>query len=235
MDAALIISALSIGFLGSFHCIGMCGAIALSLPVQNLEGNKKVIGIILYNLGRACTYALLGGLIGSLGNIFNIWGWQQAISIGLGTIMVIACILTLANKKLVQQSSWMNKWNQNVIKWIAPLFKSTKTTTPFCIGLLNGLLPCGLVYMAIAGALATHSTINGMLFMALFGIGTMPIMFAACFSGQFIHIKWRNLIRKSTPYIIGCMGIILLLRGANLDIPYLSPIMNQGHVQCCHR
>lgn len=235
MNTALIISAITIGFLGSFHCIGMCGAIALSLPVQNLQGWKKSAGIILYNLGRIVTYALLGGLLGSIGNAFNLWGWQQAISIALGTLLVIACIVAISNSRIGKQGKWMNVWSEKIINLLAPLFKSKKVGTPFFIGLLNGLLPCGLVYMAIAGAVATHHTLDGMLFMASFGLGTAPIMIAACYSGQFIPIKWRNYLRKATPIIMGSMGLILVLRGANLNIPYLSPVMEQGHVSCCHR
>jgi sulfite exporter TauE/SafE len=234
MNTAFLLSAFMLGFFGSFHCIGMCGAIALSLPVQQLQGWKKVVGIILYNFGRVCTYALLGGILGSIGSTFQLWGLQQTVSIILGALLILLSILSFTHYQW-KNNTLMQKWNDQLILIIAPLFKSKKVITPFYIGILNGLLPCGLVYMAIAGAVATHHLFDGMIFMASFGIGTLPVMLLACFTGQFISVKWRMYIRKASPFIIACMGVLLILRGANLNIPYLSPVLAQGHVKCCHR
>lgn len=235
MDTALFISALTLGLLGSFHCIGMCGAIALSLPVQHLEGWRKYVGIVLYNIGRVITYGVLGALLGSIGNTFSFFGWQQTLSVVLGVLLVIVCILTITRKRF-SQSSWIQKyWNSRLINLIAPLFKNKKLYSPFFIGLLNGLLPCGLVYMAIAGAIATHHTHLGALFMMSFGLGTLPAMLLVGLTGNMISAKWRQLIHKSAPYVIGFMGILLILRGANLNIPYLSPKVEQGKMQCCHQ
>ena len=104
----------------------------------------------------------------------------------------------------------------------------------FLIGLLNGLLPCGLVYMAVAGALATGNIIYSSLFMACFGLGTLPAMLAMSFAGNFITLSSRNTIKKLVPYIVGIMGILLILRGLNLDIPYISPALAAtGTVEHC--
>lgn len=235
MTFALLISALSIGFLGSFHCIGMCGALALSLPIQHLEGAKKTIGIILYNLGRVCTYALLGLLFGALGSSFEFFGWQQILSIVAGIVLLLMAILQFSGQRK-QTPLWLEKyWNKPIISKIAPLFQSKKLINTFNIGLLNGLLPCGLVYIAIAGALATSHLFSGMLFMAFFGLGTLPAMMAIGITGNKIGYNFRNFIKKSTPYIIAVMGVLLVLRGANLGIPYLSPVHEAGHINCCSR
>lgn len=235
MNTALIISAITIGFLGSFHCIGMCGAIALSLPVQHLNGWKKPVGILLYNTGRIVTYALLGGILGLVGNTFQFWGWQQTVSIILGVLLLTACLLAISKKRLNTSSFIQKNWNNKIINAIAPLFQSKKLSNMLLIGLLNGLLPCGLVYMAIAGAIAAHHALEGMLFMASFGLGTLPAMLILGLTGNMLSIKWRTNIRKASPYIIGIMGLLLILRGANLNIPYLSPAMEQQKVNCCHR
>lgn len=233
IDIAFIIAAFSIGFLGSFHCIGMCGAIALSLPVQHLDGWKKYIGIVLYNIGRVLTYSLLGALFGWLGSRFALFGWQQAISVGLGIIMLLVAVMYLLQQKI--HNAWIDKvWNQRLIKIIAPLFQSKSLGMPMIIGLLNGLLPCGLVYIAISGATATSDPILGALFMGSFGLGTLPAMLLIALTGQFIAVRYRNMIRKVSPIVIGCMGLLLLLRGLNLNIPYISPSMEEEKVECCH-
>lgn len=235
MDTALLLSALTMGFLGSFHCIGMCGAIALSLPVQHLSGWRKYLGILYYNTGRVLTYGMIGWLSGSIGKAVSFPGWQQKLSIILGLLLLLICCLTL-RKKAIQPPAFIQKhWNNRIIGYLAPLFRQPTLRSTFLIGLLNGLLPCGLVYMAIAGAIAVHHPYQGMLFMMSFGAGTMPAMMLVGLTGHMLSLRLRNSIRRSAPYVIGVMGLLLVLRGANLNIPYLSPKIVQDKMQCCHR
>ena len=235
MTFAVVLAALFLGFLGSFHCIGMCGPIALTLPVQHLEGFKKFSGIIIYNLGRVITYAMLGLLFGIIGMSFNLFGWQQVLSIVLGSLLFVFFIASFFQKRLFSNQLIQKHWNKYIIRWLTPLFHKKNMGNLFLIGLLNGLLPCGLVYMAIAGALATGNILNSSLFMAAFGLGTLPAMITMSFAGSFISLSLRNKMRRSVPYIIGFMGILLILRGMNLNIPYLSPAMqNTGVVEHCH-
>ena len=100
----------------------------------------------------------------------------------------------------------------------------------FFIGLVNGLLPCGLVYMALAGAVATTSVVKSSLFMAAFGLGTLPLMWGVSFFGSFINVQTRVIIRRAYPYLMVGMAFLLILRGLGLDIPFLSPAfhMNEG-------
>lgn len=235
MTWTLFVSALSIGFIGSFHCIGMCGPLALALPVQHLSGYKKVAGILLYNFGRVFTYAVLGGLFGWLGSRFSMFGWQQGLSIVLGSVLIVAFFAAIFHKRLMGQSRLGKFWNKHIIGVLSKLFKYKNIIVLFLIGLLNGLLPCGLVYMAIAGATATSHLTEGAIFMGAFGLGTLPAMLAICFSQNLISLDLRNKIRKATPFIIGCMGLLLVIRGMNLNIPYLSPKMEHEKVNCCHK
>lgn len=235
MITTLIIAALALGFLGSFHCIGMCGPIALSLPVQHLKGFQKIFGILIYNLGRALTYFLLGILFGVIGMSFQLFGWQQILSIALGSLLILVFVFSVFSKRFLKSSVLLQKWNQKISKIIVPLFHRKGFDALFLIGFLNGLLPCGLVYMAIAGALATGNILTSGLFMAAFGLGTMPAMMATSFAAGMITLKMRNTIKKSFPYLLGIMGILLLLRGMNLGIPYLSPVLGNTHqVENCH-
>jgi sulfite exporter TauE/SafE len=93
----------------------------------------------------------------------------------------------------------------------------------FITGILNGFLPCGLVYMALLGAIGIGTPLESSLFMMFFGLGTFPMMFAIALSGNFISIKWRNLFNKAVPYFVVILGIVFILRGLGIGIKYVSP------------
>jgi len=230
-----IVTGLSIGFLGSFHCIGMCGPIALALPVRSYEGVQKYTGIGLYNIGRAVTYSALGVAFGFIGQQFRIWGLQQFISITAG-ILILLFILTRFS--FTSKIAWMAKLNFWVQQSLGKLLNTPKKMSSlFSIGLLNGLLPCGLVYVAIAAAMATMDIGHGALLMFSFGIGTIPVMMGLTVFGHLISTVARQRINKAVPYFVGVMAVMLILRGMNLGIPYLSPALEKDstEVSCCHK
>ncbi|MBI3519162.1 MAG: sulfite exporter TauE/SafE family protein [Bacteroidetes bacterium] len=234
----LIIAAISLGLLGSFHCIGMCGPIALALPVHHYSPLKKYSGIFLYNLGRVTTYTFLGVIFGLLGQSFFLGGFQQLVSITIGILLLLSVILT--NVKALNTSKslgFIYSFINSVKLQLGHLFNKKGLHFLFFIGLLNGLLPCGLVYLGIAGAIATGHYIKGAEFMFYFGIGTVPVMYAVAFLGQFITIKYRNHIRQAMPYIVSVMALMLIVRGLNLGIPYISPqFEKETHkVSCCEK
>ncbi len=231
----LFIAALPLGLLGSFHCIGMCGPIAVALPVHHYGFFKKYSGIFLYNLGRVLTYIVLGLLFGSLGQSFFMGGFQQLLSIGLGVLLLVSVLLTQTNWFIKPQFGTVYKFINAVKQQLTQLFHKKGLHFLFFMGLLNGLLPCGLVYLGIAGSIATGSYIKGAEFMLYFGLGTLPVMCAVSFLGQFITLKFRNYIRQSMPYVVGVMAVLLILRGLNLGIPYISlAFEKQSHtISCC--
>lgn len=234
---SLLIAAFSLGLLGSFHCIGMCGPIALALPVHHYTPLKKHAGIVVYNLGRLLTYSILGLLFGLLGQSFFIGGFQQFLSIGIGVLLLLSVILS--------KTASTGRFGVNMIypivnrikHHLGNLFNRKGLRFLFLIGLLNGLLPCGLVYLGIAGAIASGNYINGAGFMFYFGLGTLPVMYLVAFLGQFIHVTYRNLIRKSMPYLVSFMAILFIIRGLNLGIPYVSPSFEEksNTVSCCKK
>lgn len=233
MIVTFIISAMALGFLGSFHCVGMCGPIALSLPLQHLKGIQKLYGILLYNTGRIMTYALAGVFFGMIGLSFRFFGWQQWLSIILGSLLVISFIVQVTHFKIGKKRFSFSKWNLWVTRRLAPLFKSRKKHTLFLIGALNGLLPCGLVYIALAGAIATGYITYSAVFMAAFGAGTLPAMIMASYAAGWITVPVRNKIRKALPYMLAIMGVLLILRGMDLHIPLISPHLNHANAVSC--
>lgn len=233
----LIIAAISLGLLGSFHCIGMCGPIALALPVHQYSSVKKYIGIFLYNLGRVITYTFLGLLFGLLGQSFFLGGFQQLLSIVIGILLLLSVFLTNRNWVNGKNLGFIYSFINSVKLQLGSLFNKKGLHFLFFIGLLNGLLPCGLVYLGIAGAIASGNYIKGAEFMFYFGLGTVPIMYAVAFLGQFITLKYRNHIRHAMPFVVSIMAVMLIIRGLNLGIPYLSPQFEKesNKVTCCEK
>ncbi len=216
---ALWITAFLTGFLGSFHCMGMCGPIALALPDVGDSIGGKVTGRLIYNTGRIITYSILGILLGAFGLGLKLAGMQQSISIGAGILIII---MVLFSSKTIERKIG-NPFKLLKGNTLMRLFQQKTFYSLFVIGLLNGLLPCGFVYVGLIGSVATQDVLHGAIYMALFGLGTLPMMFGVSMAGQFIHIQIRTRITKMVPYLAVLIGCVFILRGLNLGIPYLSP------------
>ena len=230
----LIITGFLLGTVSSFHCVGMCGPIALSLPVQYLAPQQKTIGIFLYNIGRITVYSLLGLLFGFVGRQVYLGGFQKGFSIVLGGLLLLILLQSMLKKKLLPDK-FLNKPTLKLQQFIMRYMQQKKLYGLFILGAANGLLPCGMVYFAVTGAMATGSVTGGVLFMAAFGTGTFPAMFALSFFGSMISLKARNMMKRAVPYVMLSMGILLILRGLNLNIPYISPFIpgaSQNTVRC---
>ena len=218
----MLLSAIIFGLLGSFHCIGMCGPIAFMLPIDRENKTKGFFQILSYHLGRLFTYSLIGLLFGFLGRGFYFFGFQQQLSIIVGVLMII----TILFPKILQKLSLSKKISTLVLKIKNSLGKELKkkgNDTFFTIGFLNGFLPCGLVYMAVFGALATSNAFTGSLYMFLFGLGTIPLMTAFVYLGNFTKGNFRKNIQKAIPVLVVFIGVLFIIRGLGLGIPYVSP------------
>ena len=232
-----ILTSFFVGLLGSLHCVGMCGPIAIALPIPNANNISFVIGRLLYNLGRVATYSFLGAVFGLLGSRLVISGFQQSVSITLGIAILIAVLIPPKYKAKISQHTIIQKITLPLKSGISDLFKRGTFSAMFLIGLLNGLLPCGLVYVALAGAIASGNAISGTLVMILFGLGTIPMMFAATIFGKFINLNIRRKITKAIPVFAVILGILFIVRGMGLGIPYLSPkisaqVVNESNLDC---
>lgn len=216
-----IFAGLGIGLLGSFHCIGMCGPIALSLPVYGKSQIEKIFLIVLYNIGRANAYAAFGLLFGFIGTRFSVFGYQQIFSIIVGLLILFSVFF---GRMFVMRFTIFQGLIHKLKYNLAKLLQSEKQVYSYIfIGFLNGLLPCGLVYIAIASAMVLSNVFASATFMFMFGLGTFPLMMSLMIFGKFISISMRKKIQKLIPIFVVFTGCILILRGANLGIPYLSP------------
>jgi uncharacterized protein len=228
------IQAIVIGLLGSFHCIGMCGPIALSLPLKGNRWSTKLASALLYNLGRIIVYSLLGFIFGLMGYGMSFWGIQRWISITAGVIMIFSVLFPYLVRR-INASGFITKFLASYKSNFSRFFGVKSYYSIFAIGILNGFLPCGLVYIAIAGALVSNSAINGALYMMFFGLGTIPVMLLVALVGNVISLKLRNNIKKIIPVVIILIGLLFILRGLNLGIPYISPqLVSHSHPSCCH-
>lgn len=230
----LFLSAISLGFLGSFHCIGMCGPIALALPIGNKKGLAKITSVFTYNAGRILTYSIFGFLLGLIGQSVSLGGYQQLLSITIGSLLLISVVVKPTSESKNKLSVLTFRFFNSIKNKLSQLFLKSGLRSLFFIGLLNGLLPCGLVYLAVAAAVASGSSIQGALFMAFFGLGTLPVMLSLPLFGNLINLSFRNKIRRAIPLVVGCMALLLIMRGLNLGIPYISPKIESGAIANCH-
>ncbi|MFN4123800.1 MAG: sulfite exporter TauE/SafE family protein [Flavobacteriales bacterium] len=231
-------AAFSLGILGSFHCIGMCGPIVLSLPASKQGAMQKFNGQLLYHTGRAITYALIGILPGMIGAGFTAFGFQQKLSIILGVLLLFILLAGRLEKFRFGKPSLLSPFTSILRQRLGYFLRSSHPASSFMTGMLNGFLPCGLVYLALASAAATGSVYGSMLFMFIFGMGTLPAMAALGYSANFISIRIRNTIRKAQPFVIAFMALLLIARGLNLGIPYISPKAPETEEElpaCCHK
>jgi len=219
---ALLITAFVMGAVGSLHCVGMCGPLAMSLPVVAPSPAGRMFYTLLYNLGRVLTYAAIGAVLGLVGASFALVGLQQGLSIVAG-LLILVFLVWPKGSWAINSHKTVQQFFEFLRKQLGELFFKKNFRSVFFIGLLNGLLPCGLVYMAVAGAVSTGSVVKSSLFMAMFGLGTLPIMWSVAFFGSLAGIKTRASIRKAYPYLMFLMACLLIIRGMGLGIPYLSP------------
>jgi sulfite exporter TauE/SafE len=222
----LFLVAFMIGVVGSFHCVGMCGPLALALPLNNNSFASKFFGAFIYNAGRVTTYSIFGLIFGLIGQTAAVFHFQQWLSIGTGATILLFIVMPEKYKIQSTASNYTTCFFTRIRLQLGQLFKQKNNSSLFVIGLLNGLLPCGLVYMAVAGAIAAGDVFKSALFMAAFGLGTLPIMWSVAFFGNYIGVSFRQKIRKAYPYMMTLMACLLIMRGMGLGIPYVSPKMN---------
>jgi sulfite exporter TauE/SafE len=219
----MLVSALILGLLGSLHCVGMCGPIAFMLPVDRSNSFKKVSQIGIYHFGRLLAYSIIGLVFGLVGKSLYIFGIQQQLSIIIGILMIVIVILPHKTIGKYNLSKPLYKVISKVKSGLGKALKKKTADTFLTIGFLNGFLPCGLVYMAVFGAIATGSLVEGSLYMVLFGLGTIPLMTSAIYLGKFLNSTLKQRIQKAIPVFIVIIGALFILRGLGLGIPYLSP------------
>ena len=221
----LLTPAFVMGFAGSLHCLGMCGPIAMALPIGSGGAWQRFRNASLYNLGRVTTYAGFGLVFGSIGKAIPWFGWQQRFSVALGVVILLHLLIprlfpSFSAHPFVLRS--MTRLRHRISRFV---FRGDAGSL-YATGVLNGLLPCGLVYMALTGAAVTGDSLHGMAFMAAFGLGTLPSLLATGLMGNWMRQPLRIRLMKIYPAVLTVMAALLILRGLNLGIPGVSPSLN---------
>jgi hypothetical protein len=207
----------------------MCGPLALALPPAGDSAAGFIAGRLAYNAGRILTYCLLGVVFGLIGQAMLLAGVQRWVSLTLG----LALLVGLAASRSVTQWIPVTRLVIPLKSRMAVLLRQRSLVALGVLGLLNGLLPCGLVYVACAGAIASGHVSSGVAYLAVFGVGTVPMMLAISLSGKLVPPTLRLKLRGLVPVSILLVAGLLILRGMALGIPYLSPDLASGHGACC--
>tara|TARA_R110002049_G_scaffold71370_1_gene183886 strand:+ start:51412 stop:52113 length:702 start_codon:yes stop_codon:yes gene_type:complete len=232
----MLVSAFLLGLLGSFHCVGMCGPIAFMLPVDQTNSFKKISQIAIYHFGRLLAYSSIGIIFGLVGKSLHIFGFQQQLSIGIGVLMIFVVLIPQKTFNKYNFSKPIYKAISKIKSALGSALKKKTADTFLAIGFLNGFLPCGLVYMAVFAAIAGGNALNGSLYMAVFGLGTIPLMTTVIYFSHFLKGSARQKIQKAIPFFVVFIGTLFILRGLGLGIPYLSPApvldMVSGGMDC---
>lgn len=219
----MLYTAFIFGLISSFHCIGMCGPIAMMLPVDRNNPTKKASQILTYHIGRLTAYGTIGLVFGLVGKGFFMAGIQQNLSVFIGVAMITVILVPERIFAKYNFSKPIFKLISKIKSTLGSQFKNKSYKSLFTIGLLNGFLPCGMVYVALFGAIAMQSEGLGVLYMVLFGLGTVPMMSSVIYINSFLTIPMRNKIQKIIPYVAVLIGLLFILRGLGLGIPYVSP------------
>jgi hypothetical protein len=223
MEITLILSALALGFASSFHCIGMCGPIALSLGLTKKQAANFYLQNLTYQFGRIVTYSILGAVLGIVGKGFAMAGFQQYLTIAVGILLIVMALFSFGGKDFASKIPFLSTFLLKVKMNLGKLLRKADYQSRFATGILNGLLPCGMVYMALTASLASGGIWEGAVFMALFGLGTLPFMFAVVLAGSLMTQAFRIKVLKFVPMMMIILGGLIVLRGLHPGIPYLSP------------
>ena len=233
----MLYTALFFGLISSLHCIGMCGPIAMMLPVDHKNPTKKAVQILTYQLGRITSYGMLGLFFGLLGKGLFLAGFQQRLSIVVGVLMIVIALVPDRVFSQYNFSKPIYKVIATIKSKLGAQFKRKSPDALFTIGLLNGLLPCGMVYAALFGAIAMQNTMLSVSYMLLYGLGTIPLMSGVVYASSFITQPFRNKVQKIIPLVTIIIGTLFILRGLGLNIDYVSPSNLDLFVQAnanCH-
>jgi uncharacterized protein len=209
-----------IGISSAFHCLGMCGPIAMAIPVNRKSTLTALFDTLQYNLGRISSYSLLGLLIGFIGLTVQSIQWMQWLSIAAGIVIILIAWHQFFR---IGESKYIARLSVLISRGIGKVIRSTNPLKLIGLGALNGLLPCGMVFIALTNALVQPSIVESVLAMFFFGLGTLPMMVSITFFASRLSGAWRQKVSKFIPYLMTIVGLLVVLRGLNLGIPYISP------------
>ncbi len=240
----MLTAAFILGFAGSFHCIAMCAPITLALSPGNGGSTRYYLGRMVYNVGRISIYALLGMALGAVKEvfgamIFDIHRYQEALSISIGVGIAIFLLIPSGQRATILAMPLFARALGRLRGRMGGLLRTSHLGGQFSLGLLNGLLPCGFVYMGLAMAALSGTIAEAGASMLAFGLGTFPAMIGVAVVARLSggNVRFTSSIRRMMPIGAALVSLLFILRGLALGIPYISPKLNAqpaGIEQGCH-
>ena len=223
MTLTIIITALTLGIAGSLHCVGMCGPIVLSLPMVKGKATGAGLSTFNYFFGKTLSYGLLGLLFGLVGQQLVMAGFQRSLSIVLGLAMLVYALLAIFRPAILHHNPLTNYIGKKLQPVMGHQLRNPGAFSTLLLGFLNGFLPCGLVYIALGAAVAIGNSFYSALFMMIFGMATMPALLLLAIFNNKLSASYRSKIRQVLPYFSAVLAVLLIMRGLDLGIPFLSP------------
>lgn len=225
----MLFTALVMGFLGSLHCVGMCSPLAIA--VSNING-AAFRNRIVYNSGRILSYAVLGSLAAAIGTAFQVTGLQNILSITLGCLLIITGLAGVSNIRIPLLTPALQKFTTYLKKAFGVFLQKKTNTAVITLGFLNGLLPCGLTYLALTYCITLPAITDGFIFMLTFGIATLPVMLGLTSILQVLVKRFRLNMQRITTVTIIALGVLLITRNA-LHHPHITHPVGEDGITVC--
>ena len=229
-----IFAGLLIGLVGSLHCVGMCGPLVLALPISRTDRLGLIANSVVYNTGRAFTYAGMGLLMGSMGWCIELGGLQKGFSILIGIVLLYSVLVHYKPRFRFLSATSLLARKFNVLPYLKKAIRIDSNVSAIKLGFLNGLLPCGLVYVALATSITLGRPLSSAAYMFMFGLGTIPLMVVVMAGGHMYKNLGRK-FRKWLPLFTAIIGAYLIYRGlAMMLIDNPQDLIDGKLVLKCH-
>jgi uncharacterized protein len=210
------LTALIMGVAGSLHCAGMCSPLALAITNTN---KTALTNRILYNLGRILTYGILGGIVAGVGYSLPLTGFQNALSLLLGLCLILMAVLGYKRNRIRFVTNALLRFSNQLKKLFSHFIQRKTPGALLLMGAINGLLPCGLTFLALSVCLTLAAPIDGFIYMLLFGVGTLPVMLGFVSVIELLTRKLQWDIRTITTGMMVLSGVLLIARVFLMHVP----------------
>jgi uncharacterized protein len=190
----------------------MCGSLVLLTPVVGNTRESHIASRLLYHAGRLTTYAFIGLLFGLVGESIVFAGLQRWLSILVGITLLIAIFFAGQLKARLSTAPMFIK------RLFANFLHKRTYRSVFALGATNGLLPCGLVYLAATASVATGSALGSIQHMLFFGVGTLPMLLAISIAGKKLAALRTPVLQRMAPYAVAAIAILLIIRAQPMSL-----------------
>jgi sulfite exporter TauE/SafE len=224
------------GLIGSSHCIGMCGPLALAVGITDAKLTTNLRRQLVFSAGRICTYGFAGAVAAFTGLWLAQWSWlavgvQAGLAVIGGAALVVLGLSTLGF--LPRLSLYLTKPQPCAFgTGVKTLLTSPRFTGAFLAGVFTGFIPCGLVYAFLATAASSGDVVRGWLVMVTFGAGTVPLLVVAGCGSTLLSVATRSRMLRLAAWCVVITGVISIARG--IGYMELSPASAKGSCPFCH-